>query len=73
MKELELQEVTFGLKDAESRVKELEQKENFYKNQLDKVQSENSQLSEELILTKKENESSASADTQKADLRDKYN
>lgn len=73
MKELQLQEVTFGMKDAEGRVKELEQKENFYKNQMDKLQSENSKLAEELLLAKKENESSASADTLKADLRDKYN
>ena len=73
MKELELQEVTFGLRDAEGRVRELEQKENFYKGQIDKVQAENSKLAEELVLMKKENESSASADTLKADLRDKYN
>lgn len=73
MKELQLQEVTFGLKDAEGRVKELEQKEKFQSNQIDKLTSENSKLAEELLLMKKENDSSVSADTLKADLRDKYN
>ena len=73
MKELQLQEVTFGLKDAEGRVKELEQKEKFCSNQIDKLTSENSKLAEELLLMKKENDSSVSADTLKADLRDKYN
>ena len=55
MKELQLQEVTFGLKDAESRVKELETKEKFYNNQIDKLTSEQATKSEELILMKKEN------------------
>ena len=40
---------------------------------MDKISAENSQLTEELLLIKKENESSVSADTHKADLRDKYN
>ena len=40
---------------------------------MDKTTAENSQLSEELLLMRKENEGSAKADTQKADLRDKYN
>jgi len=35
--------------------------------------AEKCRLEEELLLMKKENESSASADTLKADLRDKYN
>lgn len=73
MKELELQEITFNFKDAESRVKELEQKQNFFKDQAEKAIADKCKLEEELLLQKKENESSASADTLKADLRDKYN
>ena len=72
-KDLQLQQVTFELRDNENRVKELEQRELFYKQQNDKVTAENSQLSEELLLMRKENEGSVKADTQKADLRDKYN
>ena len=44
-----------------------------YKNQIDKLSSETSQYQEELLLLKKENEKDAKSDTQKADLRDKYN
>ena len=54
-------------------MRELEQKNNYHKNQIDKLTTETSQLSEELLLAKKEHEHSAKSDTQKADLRDKYN
>ena len=37
------------------------------------MRAETSTLSEELLLLKKESEGSAKVDTQKADLRDKYN
>ena len=73
MKDLKLQEVTFALNDSQNRIKELEQKQAFFKNQIDKLTSEKSQYQEELLVLKKENERDAKSDTQKADLRDKYN
>ena len=40
---------------------------------MDKLSSENSKLQEELLLMKKDNEFNTKSDTQKADIRDKYN
>ena len=62
-KDLQIQEVTFTLNDAEIRVRELEQKQNLHLSQIDKLTSESSQLAEELRLTKKETEHSAKSDT----------
>lgn len=72
-KELELQEATFELKDARTRIKGFEQKESFLTAQIEKLTSETSQLQEELILTKEDRASNAMAETQKADLKDQYN
>ena len=73
MKDLNQQEVSFALRDAEARVKESEQKETFHKTQIEKLTTEVTTLKEEIVLMKKETESSARADTIRADLKDKYN
>ena len=37
MKDLKLQETAFQLRDSESRIQEFEQKEGFFKSQIDKL------------------------------------
>ena len=61
------------MRDAEGRVQELEQKEGHYKNQVEKLTREATQHLEELKIMKKENEQSASQDTTRADIKEKYN
>ena len=52
MADLKLKEEKFAKKDAEERLRGYQDKEIFYKNQLDKLNPEASQLSEELRITK---------------------
>ena len=52
MADLKLKEEKFAKKDAEERLRGYQDKETFYKNQLDKLNLEASQLSEELRITK---------------------
>ena len=52
MADLKLKEEKFAKKDAEERLRGYQDKETFYKNQLDKLNTEASQLSEELRITK---------------------
>lgn len=73
MKDLKIQELTFSLTDANNRVNELEQKVTFHQNMIDKLKVENTQFEEEIHLMKKENQRDAKSDTQRADLREKYN
>lgn len=72
-KDLIIQEVNFQLRDSESRIKELDQKQSFYKAQIDKLMAETTTAQEELMLMKRETESNARADTDKAEIKDNYN
>ena len=52
MADLKLKEEKFAKKDVEERLRGYQEKETFYKNQVDKLNLEASQLSEEIRITK---------------------
>lgn len=60
------------MQEAEGRVNELTQKEAFQRTQIEELSQEAARCKEELRLARKESESNAKADTDKADLRDKF-
>lgn len=63
MKDLKLQETSFQLRDSETRIAEFEQKETFYKTQIEKLQSEVATLETELHVMKSAQDTSARNDT----------
>ena len=73
MADLKLKEEKFAKKDAEERLRGYQDKETFYKNQLDKLNLEASQLSEELRITKATAQPSTQNDHEIARYRSELN
>ena len=63
MKDLKLQETSFQLRDCESRITEFEQKEGFYKSQIDKLTNEVTTLETEMSVMKNTHDVSLRTDT----------
>ena len=70
---MKLKEEKFAKKDAEERLRGYQDKETFYKNQIDTLNLKSSQLSEELRIMKATAEPSVQNDHEIAQYRDKYN